>query len=191
MKAHNELFFERFLEYNLERYKNNPTYLNLFTNLTYQEVIISSIIPTMNGERRSATVTSATRRFKGINQSWTPAKAGRDPNLYNLLNVDPLPDLETVQKVTTPGMYSYMDGTQVKIMIVIPFTTQANQVDATLYSLFNNAIRYQVTRPTLVDTTYVVDGDTYTGPIEWIRAASSILIIPDTDYQQLWGKVIS
>jgi len=189
-KAHLELFFERFLEYNLERYKDDPKFLALFTGLTFPDVAISQIIEIVDGTRRSSMVVSAKRRFKGLNQIWTPAPAATDLDLYTLQNDTPLASLEEAQEQTEVGLYSYIDGEEIKVVVVIAEATADADIATTVESVFRSAIQYEIVDVEVPaeGTTIVLNGDTYAGELQWVKGLAEILVIPDTDYGQLKGK---
>jgi len=189
-KAHLELFFERFLEYNLERYKDDPKFLALFTGLTFSDVAISQIIEIVDGTRRSSMVVSAKRRFKGLNQIWTPAPAATDLDLYTLQNDTPLASLEEAQEQTEVGLYSYIDGEEIKVVVVIAEATADADIATTVESVFRSAIQYEIVDVEVPaeGTTIVLNGDTYAGELQWVKGLAEILVIPDTDYGQLKGK---
>lgn len=189
-KAHLELFFERFLEYNLERYKDDPVWLARFTGLTFADVTISNIIEIVDGARRSSMVVSAKRRFKGFNQIWTPAPAETDLELYQLKNDTPLASLEEAQEQTEVGMYSYIDGEEIKVVVVIGESTAVEDEPAAVEAVFRSAINYNITdvEVPVGGTTVVLAGDTYAGTLQWVKGLAELLVIPDTDYGQLKGK---
>lgn len=188
-KQHLELFFERFLEFNLDRYKDDPTYLAAFTDLTFAEVTIADIVKTDGDTRRSATVTSATRHFKGLNQSWTPAKAATDLKLYTLLNEVPLVDIGKLSEQTVPGLYSYVDGEEVKVAVVIANGVEEEEQDAAVEMVLRAGLVYDIPTVTVnsVGSSVALIGDTFEGTLMWFEGAAEILEIPDTDYGQLEG----
>lgn len=188
-KAHLELFFERFLEFNLERYKDDPVYLPLFTGLTFADVSITNVIDIMDGERRSSMVVSARRRFRGVNQTWTPAPADTDLELYMLRNSSPLNSLAEAMEQTEEGMYSYIDGDEIKAVVVIDALTGIQSIPAVVERVFRSAINYEIYDVTVPanDSKVVLVGNTYGGILEWVKGKAKILIIPETDYGQLEG----
>lgn len=189
-KQHLELFFERFLAFNLDRYKDNPTYLALFTGLAFGDVTIANIQPLEAGAKRSATVASASRNFRGVNQSWTPAPADKDQALYTLQNTVPLANKAALHDQTTPGMYSYTDGSDVKVGAVIGAGIPTEQQAAAVEAVIRGALNYDIPTITVAggaDTTAVLVGDTFNGALEWVAGTAPVIIIPDTDYGQLAG----
>lgn len=188
-KQHLELFFERFLEFNLERYKDNPKVLALFTGLTFADVSITNIIEIVDGARRSSMVVSAKRRFRGLNQIWTPAPAETDLDLYTLQNDTPLDSLEQAEEQTEVGMYSYIDGEEIKVVVVIAEATPDEEIQAAVEAVFRSAIKYEITDVEVPapGTTVVLGGDTYAGTLQWVKGVAEIFVIPDTDYGQLKG----
>lgn len=186
-KAHLELFFERFLEFNLTRYADNPTYLALFTGLTFADVTISNITKIDGDTRRSSTVASVSRNFRGVNQSWTPAPAATDLELYTLQNTEALASAAELSEQTVPGLYSYVDGPDVKVGIVIAADTAAAAAPAAVEAALRAALKYDIPTVTVAEggTTAVLEGDTFEGTLEWVEGTAPVVIIPETDYGQL------
>lgn len=188
-KQHLELFFERFLKFNLERYKDDPKWLPKFTGLTFSMVVISDIVPIMSNTRRSAKVFSAARRFSGVNQSWTPAKAETDLKLWKPESVDPLPSVDKLAEQVDAGVYFYVDGADVKVGVVIANGVAPAQQAAAVESTLRAALVYDI--PTVevagVGTTVTLVGDTFEGTLVWAEGQAPIEVLPDTDYGQLEG----
>jgi hypothetical protein len=186
-KQHLELFFERFLSFNLDRYQSNPTYLALFTDLTFADVTISAIVKTDGDTRRSSTVTSVSRNFRGINQSWTPAPAATDLELYTLKNTEALADLNALEAQTEAGLYSYVDGPDVKVGIVIAAGIEEAGIPAAVEAMLRANLKYDIPTVTVAPggTTAVLVGDTFEGTLEWVAGTAPVVIIPETDYGQL------
>lgn len=190
-KAHLELFHERFVKYNLDRYKDDPKMLPLFQGLTLGMVSITDITDIsepVEGSRRS-TVTSVARNFKGIEQDWTPADAATTVKLYTLSNEDPLiplPDLDALKEQTAVGVYSYLDvdGTTVKAGVVIAADVEEAGFAAAVETALKAALKYDIPEVNVPEggTTIELIGDTFLGTLEWVQGAAEIIIIPPTYY---------
>lgn len=189
-KAHLELFFERYLDFNLERYQNNPQYLAAFTGLTYADVTISGVVETGVGTNRKALVVSVARNFRENNASWTPSDAATDLDLYVLKNESPLASLNDLEDQTEPGLYSYVDGEDVKVGVVIANGVVAEDIPTTVEALLRANLQYDIPTVTVAEggTTAVLVGDSFLGTLEWVEGTAPVLIIPDTDYGQLKAK---
>lgn len=119
-KAHKELVFAQFLPFNLTRYAEDAEMLPLFQDLTYDEVVISDLVVNdTNPERFLATITSASRGFRGVKQEWERGEFN-DTNGFRVLNrATPAPTLaEVTDLYNTPGAYVYMDGAVKKVVIL-------------------------------------------------------------------------
>jgi len=191
-KAHLELFHERFVKFNLDRYKDDPKMLPLFQGLTLGMVSITDITDIsepVEGSRRS-TVTSVARNFKGIEQDWTPADAATNVKLYTLGNEDPLvpiADLETLKEQTAVGVYSYLDGETVKAAVVISAEVEEAGFAAAVETALKAALKYDIPEVNVPEggTTIELIGDTFLGTLEWVQGAAEIIVIPPTYYGQL------
>ena len=193
-KKHLELFFERFLSFNLNRYKDDATSLAYFTGLVYDDVAITNVVPLQQQNRFSASVASATRRFRGINQSWTAANAATDLNLWELKNTGaPLADAAELAAQTVAGVYEYLDAEGVPTAgVVIPEGIETADIAAAVTTVLNAAARYENEGYTVAEggDTAVVKGTTYNGTLTWAEALIPMLEIPDTDYGQLVGAPV-
>lgn len=189
-KQHLELFFERFLEFNLERFKNDPVWLPKFQGLTFDMLTISDIQPIMGNTRRNSAVFSAARRFKGLNQSWTPANATTDLKLYKPVSPDPLADVTKLSEQTVAGVYFYVDGVDIKVGVVIAAGIAANDKAAAVEATLRAALVYDIPTVTVsgVGNTCVLVGNTFEGSLIWAEGQEEILVIPDTDYGRLKGQ---
>lgn len=188
-KQHLELLFERYLEFNLTRYADNPQYLAAFTGLTFADVTISNITPGTPTTNRKATVVSVAKNFRENNASWTPAPAATDLKLYTLKNTEALADLNALELQTEAGLYSYVDGSDVKVGIVIGAGIEEAGIPAAVEAVLRAGLVYDIPTVTVAGggTTAVLEGDTFNGTLEWVEGTAPVLIIPDTDYGQLEG----
>lgn len=119
-KLHKELVFAQFLPFNLTRYAADAEMLPLFQDLTFDEVVISDLVVNgTNPERFMATVTSASRGFRGVRQEWERGEFN-DANGFRVLNrATPAANLtEITDLYNTPGAYVYMDGAVKKVAIL-------------------------------------------------------------------------
>lgn len=189
-KEHIELFIERFIEYNLVRYKDNPKMLVKFEGLTSEMVTVSDIQPIMEGSRRNSAVFSAPRRFKGINQSWTPAKAETDLKLYKPVTEEPLASKAKLAEIVEQGVYFYVDGQEVKVAIVIANGIDVALQPAAVESTLRAALVYDIPKVAVPGTgnTCILTGNTFEGTLYWVEGQAPIEVIPETDYGQLKGK---
>lgn len=187
VKTHMALFVERFTRFNLNRYANNPGMLSLFQGLTEAEIRVSEITELGNG-RLTSTVSSTSRNFRGIEQSWTPAPADTSANIYNLKNTVPLADINALAAQTVPGLYAYADADQILIGAVIPYNTLDANINAAAKAVVEAGLIYEVPLIVVMPGSPVVtlDGTTIKGTMKWVRGTSSIRIIPPTNYGVLF-----
>lgn len=187
VKTHMALFVERFTRFNLNRYANNPGMLSLFQGLTEAEIRVSEITELGNG-RLTSTVSSTSRNFRGIEQSWTPAPADTSANIYNLKNTVPLANLAALVAQTVPGLYAYAEDDKILIGAVIPYNTQDANINTAARAVVEAGLIYAV--PLIVvkggETVVTLDGTTIKGTMRWVRGTSSIRIIPPTNYGVLF-----
>lgn len=193
-KKHLELFFERFLAFNLNRYKDDATSLAYFTGLTFPDIAMSDIVALAEPNRFSATVTSTTRRFRGANQSWTAADAATDVNLWALKNTTPLASVDELSEQTVAGVYSYVGAEgKTTVGVVIPEGIEDAGIDAAVRDVINAAAQYETEGSSASSATNIaaVRGRTFKGDLVWAAALIPMLTIPDTDYGQLAGAVVA
>lgn len=190
-KKHLELFFEKFLPFNLNRYKDDAAALAHFTGLTFADVQITAVTALAQPNRFSATVSSTTRRFRGVNQSWTAADAATDLNLWTLKNPGaPLASVDELAEQTVAGLYSYVAAdSKPTVGVVIPEGIAAGAVADAITTVLNSGAQYENDGYTVPEagTTVLVKGTTYNGTLTWAAAVIPMLEIPDTDYGQLEG----
>ncbi|MBS9733499.1 hypothetical protein, partial [Pseudomonas aeruginosa] len=105
------IFLDKFVEFNKDRYKDDAEMLALFDGLTLADITISDITADgANPELQSATVTSVSRNFKGVEQKWLPANINT-PFAFVVVNKGaPLTGEDQLAKQTTPGAYVYLVG---------------------------------------------------------------------------------
>lgn len=181
------LFLNKFVETNLERYKDDPEMLPLFQNLTLSEIVISDLTPGVP-EAQTATVSSASRNFRGVEQAWLPAFID-SPLAFTLSNPGaPLADLAALGEQTVPGVYGYTVGGKVVPGLVLASDTDETTREANAKSVFQSAYKYVI-----ADSELTVDGDSlditlnaYTrGSLVHVVALVPVKVIPATDYGRL------
>lgn len=181
------LFVDRFVAFNLDRYKDDAPMKALFTGLTESELTFESLTGSGTGVR-SLTVKSSSRNFIGINQTYHAADL-HDVNGYDL--ADPLtqPNLASVLAKSTPGVYAYkdVDGTTDRIMVLLAYGTAVGSQQAAAKAAFTTAVRVVVLGSEIVSdaTKLTVDGPCIYGQIPFALGVEPIITIPDTDYGQL------
>jgi len=181
------LFVDRFVAFNLDRYKDDAPMKALFTGLTESELTFESLTGSGTGVR-SLTVKSASRNFIGINQTYHAADL-HDVNGYDL--VDPLtqPNKAAVLAKSVPGVYCYKDtdSTTDRIMVLLPYGMAVGSQQAAAKTAFTTAVRVVVSGSEIVSdaTKLTVDGPCIYGVIPFALASEAIITIPDTDYGQL------
>lgn len=184
-----QLFLNKFVEINQDRYSDDPEMLPLFDNLTLSEITISDLVPGVP-EAQTATVSSASRNFRGIQQAWLPAFLDA-PNAFTLLNKEaPLASVNDLGSQTVEGVYGYLDadGVTVRVGVVLPSDTDAGTREVNAKATFQSAYKYVI-----ADNELTVDADSinitmnaYTrGEIPHVVALVAPKVIPATDYGRL------
>ena len=84
------------------------------------------------------------------------------------------------------GLYSYIDGTTVKVGVVIDSSTTVSNQSVAINAVIQNALVYALDSSlvTVATTgnTVLLDGDTFNGTLTWAKGSSSVMVIPPTDY---------
>jgi hypothetical protein len=183
-KTHMALFVERFVKFNKTRYAGDSDYLALFEGL--KETDLQLGVPVDAGDGTfNMTIASAGRNFRcDPLQSWTPADASKTLGLYTLKNVTALADINELETQTEAGLYSYFDGADTLVGVVIASDIIDGGEAAAISAIVTAGLKYAI--PTITTT----DGDTFTqligstfkGNLEWVKGAVPIKVIPPTDY---------
>lgn len=191
-KSNIALFFERFLSFNQDRYKDDPKFGPMFDGLQENEVVVSEITPSNGGAQRTAKVVSLSRNFAGEGQTWTPGLAATDLNLYELVSQDPLDSFAELAKQTTNGIYAYLgENDEILVGLVVNFDTEeegeADAVEAVLraglvYDLPEDAVTVDNAANTLT-----IESDTFGGTLAYAIGTEAVRVIPATDYGTLAG----
>jgi len=182
-----QLFLDKFVEVNLDRYKNDPNMLPLFQNLTLSEIVISDLNPGVP-ELQTATVTSVSRNFRGVTQQWLPADLN-SPNAFFLKNKKtPLASKAALSEQTSPGAYVYTDGSKLSVGIVLSASSTEESMAADAKIAFFDAYRYILAGEELASdlTTLSIAMNAYTrGSVVYAIGQEPVKIIPPTDYGRL------
>lgn len=183
-KTHMALFVERFVKFNKNRYAGDADYLALFEGLKETDLQLGTPVDAGDGTW-NMTIASAGRNFRcDPLQSWTPADASKTLGLYTLKNVTPLADINELETQTEAGLYSYIDGADTLVGVVIASDIADGGEEAAISAIVTAGLKYAI--PTIT----TVDGDTFTkligftfkGNLEWVKGAVPIKVIPPTDY---------
>lgn len=182
-----QLFLNKFIEVNEARYIDDPEMLPLFQGLTLAEITITDLNPGAP-EAQTATVSSASRNFRGVQQAWTPAFLN-SPFAFTLLNTGvPLASVTELGDQTVPGVYGYMDAGKVVPGLVLDSDTNAGNLQAKAKAGFQSAYKYVIadSELTVGDTDVSVLLNAYTrGSIVTVVALVPEKVIPATDYGRL------
>jgi len=183
-KTHMALFVERFVKFNKTRYAGDADYLALFEGLLETDLQLGVPVDAGDGTW-NMTIASAGRNFRcDPLQSWSPADASKTLGLYTLKNVTPLTDINELEAQTEAGLYSYVDGANTLVGVVIASDIADGAEAVAIAAIVNAGLKYAV--PTIT----TVDGDTFTqligftfkGNLEWVKGAVAVKVIPPTDY---------
>lgn len=181
------LFLNKFVEVNLERYKDDPEMLPLFQNLELNDIIISDLVPGV-AEAQVATVSSNNRNFRGILQRWLPAFLDK-PEPYALKNpANPLASINDLLEQEVPGVYGYMSEGEVFPGMVLPSSTLAGTLEVNAKATFQSNFGYAIddSELTIGANSLSVTMNAYTrGSIPFVVAKGGVMVIPPTDYKRL------
>lgn len=181
------LFLNKFVEVNLERYKDDPTMLPLFQNLELNDITISDLVPGV-AEPQVATVSSDNRGFRGVLQRWLPAFLAK-PDPFALKNPDaPLAGIDELTDQVEAGVYGYLSEGEVLPGLVLPPDTIPSTLEANAKATFQASFTYAIgdDELTVGTNTLSVTMNVYTrGIIPFVLARGGVMEIPPTDYKRL------
>jgi len=181
------LFLNKFVEVNLERYKDDPKMLPLFQGLELNDITISDLVPGV-AEPQVASVSSENRNFKGILQRWLPAFLAM-PDPFGLMNPGaPLPDFTALTEQLDPGVYGYIENGEVVPGMVLSNKTTEETLEANAKAMFLSSFNFAIDPDELVvsQTALSVTMNVYTrGSITFVIAPGGQFTIPPTNYKQL------
>lgn len=182
-----QLLLNKFVEFNLTRYADDPEMLPLFQGLTLDEVTISDLV-TGVAEPQMATISSTSRNFRGLQQEWLPAFINSRHAFTALNEATPLVDEAALADQTVPGVYLYTSGADVLPGLVLPHDTVPATLEANAISVFQGGYKYVIgdEELTVDDTTLSIALNPYTrGSLVHVTASVAVVEIPATDYGRL------
>lgn len=181
------LFLNKFVEVNLERYKDDPVMLPLFQNLELSDIVISDLVPGVT-EPQVATVSSDNRNFRGIQQRWLPAFLAK-PDPFALKNPGtPLAEINDLTEQVDPGIYGYLNEGEVYPGMVLPKETTPATLEAAAKATFQSNFGFVIGNDELTvgENTLSVTMNVYTrGSIPFVVAKGGVMTIPPTNYKRL------
>lgn len=163
----NQLFLDRFIEYNSERYKDNPSLVAMFQGLTLDKVELTNLRETTleNGKPANLFDIKAPGVFTGKNQMFYPA----DYLLHNVADIskDEPVTLEDLPAKDTPGVYKVLPTggsalmlkggkTEVGIKTLIEVKALYDITDAQI-TINPDLSSLTIKSPTIVGTLYVTE----------------------------------
>ncbi len=181
------LFLAKFVAFNQDRYENDPDMLALFTNLQLSDITITDLVPGVP-EAQTATVSSITRNFRGVQQAWLPALLDSEKPFTTLNPGAPLADFAALDDQTVPGVYGYLDNAVVKVGLVLPSDTDADTREANAKQVFQEAFKYIIGdgELTVTEDALEINLNAYVrGSLPHVTAAVPVIVIPPTDYGRL------
>lgn len=182
------LFFNRFVAFNLDRYQDDAEMLPLFQGLQENELTFEALTGT-GADTRSLTVKSVSRNFMGVNQTYHAAELN---NVRAYSMVEPgvvAPTLADLDEKTVPGVYAYLDadGVTTKIMILIDDKAEVGTDAAAAIEALTSAFKYDLLPGDITSgaDALTIEAPCFYGVLSFKRAAAEVLVIPATDYGQL------
>lgn len=183
-----QLFLDKFIAFNLDRYSDNADVLPLIQGLTLSDVVIGSVAD-VNGEagRKIVSLVSSTRRFTANEQKFTRADY-HNPIVSTATNAgSALPDAAALAEVEVPGLYLYMDGAETKLAVVVPYGTDPADVNTTAIAALVSGCLYTILPAsiTVTDEVATIDTDYIFGEVLVAVAVRETFNFPATDYGKL------
>ncbi|EBV8434082.1 hypothetical protein NFI00_000175 [Salmonella enterica] len=194
-----QLFLDKFVAYNKQRYASEPNKVAAFDNLTLTDVQFGTITKTEdNGvyKRSYDHVNSAGRNFTS------------DPQRFNAANLasqwvttaTQMADIADV-RAAPPGIYFYLDALNNNartLCVVYPYDLDTSDDTAfkdQIFTMVNGACKYALdksvfdiqpwTQSDPTDKMTYVQDEVIAGWVLTIKGTQDTLVIPDTDYGDL------
>lgn len=200
-----QLFVDAFKTFNLTRYANSRVDKPRFQGLQLGEITFGKTSRTGLGDgeiMKYKTLSSDSRRFTAIDQSFIRANIG-DKGISNVLSTDyPYEDITTMKALSEPGLAAYMETDLSKVLVGVVFS-EANSgtledvtnevklilMEACNYTLEENQITVLETDPPSNVWNVNIDCETIRGEIIAVRSEMPVLNIPVTDYGPLSEEI--
>lgn len=163
----NQLFLDRFIEYNSERYKDNPALVTMFKGLTLDKVELTNLRETTleNGKPANLFDIKAPGVFVGKNQKFYPA----DYLIHNVAEIskDEPVTLQDLPQKDTAGIYTVLpeggsalvlkgDKTETAVKLLIEVKSRYDITDAQI-TINADLSSLTIKSPTIVGTLYVTE----------------------------------
>ena len=116
-----QLFLDRFMEYNRERYKNDPETLARLQTLTLDKIVFQGLSddPSKPGGKVSNFSVPAGAIMAEL-QHWNPLDI-KNEKIINPAIITAVPSIEEIIAANTRGLFSFEDQGQVKLAVVMSF----------------------------------------------------------------------
>lgn len=194
-----QLFIDKFVDYNKNRYQGDPSKVAAFDNLQIGDVTFGTVTHSEVGgvyKRTYDDVVSVTRNFTSEPQHFNASNLASSI----ITNADPLADISEVRQAP-PGVYYFLDATNNNIRtlcVVYPYDLDTSDADVfkdQIYAMLNGACKYNLekaafdiqpwTQSDPTDKMTYVQDEVIAGWALTIKGTQSTLVIPETDYGDL------
>lgn len=186
-----QLFLDRFISVNRERYKDYPSVIAILNMLTLENVIFSEVRSSndMFGELVRTVDMYVPKVMKAMDQSWLPAYY-TTPRITNMVTLD-IQDEDTLITLTVPGFYFYKDRSGSKQgCIVVPAQVEEKDVSSYVVSMVKQANAYQINDDQITVTSnlseVIIDTPAIYQTLKLVLSLKDYSFkIPETDYGDL------
>ena len=164
-----QLFLDRFIAYNQERYKDEHDFVDALSTLTLGTVAFTNFRKAVNAGVISYLVdVESPNLFTGVDQKYTPADYS-DDGIANLIEPDPL----TLEDLKTKGMQGFYllsgeGGSSTGAILV----SNGDLSPVMVKSIIKNSCQYA-----LLDTEITVDFDVTTATIDSHTVVGTLTIV--------------
>lgn len=178
-----QLFLDRFISYNKDRYKNNVRVMALLNRLKLEDITFSNTRTDSSSGEVVRTVDMAIPKVMvAKDQSWIPADYDH-PLVSQAASTTVVPE-EDLEHLDIPGLYFYQDGSVTKPVIVYPLgsgdaldSIRAVVKSSCLYDLLDTQISINND-----ETVVTVDSPTVYHAMKAVLMVKDPVVIPETDY---------
>ena len=186
-----QLFLDRFISVNRDRYKNAPAVITILDSLTLETVIFSEIRTTVDesGNLVRTVDIYVPKVMKAMNQSWLPAYY-TTPRITDMVTQDVQVENSLIN-LTVPGIYFYQDRNKIQQgCLVVPANIEELDIPQYVVSMVLLANQYQINDTQLAVaadfSTVIIDTPTIYQNLKLVLSLKSFTFnIPETDYLDL------
>lgn len=178
-----QLFLDRFISYNKERYKDNVRVMALLNRLKLEDITFSNArSDNSSGEVVRTVDMTVPKVMIAKDQSWIPADFDH-PLVSQSVTTTVVPEDE-LEHQQMPGLYFYKDGNVTKPVIVYPLGS-GSALDS-IRSVIQSSCLYELTDAQITinsdETVATIDSPTIYHSLKAVLMVKDPTVIPETDY---------